>query len=154
MDNNNFQQQFISHFLQPIAEKLKEIQKNPETTKFIQGIGNLIKNHERTSPIMERLLSEMENNPNLSEALETIPYRQIYRLLANSEQMESVSLLSLINDDHFQNGILECFDEIKIGKHFKKRKPLIAEALKLYELGYFSGCLCLIHSQLEGIITD
>ena len=64
MDNNNFQQQFISHFLKPIAEKLKEIQKNPETTKFIQGIGNLIKNHERTSPIMERLLSEMENNLN------------------------------------------------------------------------------------------
>lgn len=154
MENNNFQHQFVSNFLQPIADKLKKIQKNPEITKFIQGIDSLVKNDEITSPIMDRLTDELANNPNFSEALENISYRQIYRIFTISEQMESVNLLSLINVDLFQNGMLECFDEVQIGNHFKKRKPLIAEAFKLYELGYFSGCLCLIHSQLEGIITD
>lgn len=156
MSNNNFQQLLLNmrNFLQPIADQLEEIQKNPETSKFIQNMDYFVSNHERTSPFMKKLLLEMQENPNLSEALETIPYRQIFRLLANSEQIESVSILSLINDDFFQNGILECFDEIQIGNHFKRRKPLIAEAFKLYKLEYFSGCLCLIHSQLEGIITD
>jgi len=156
MSINNFQQLLLNmrNFLQPIADKLEEIQKNPETLKFIQNVDYLIKNHERTSPFMKKILSEMEENPNLSEARETIPYRQVFRLLANSEQIESVSILHLINEDLFQNGILECFDEIKIGNHFKKRKPLIVEAFKLYKLEYFSGCLYLIHSQLEGIITD
>lgn len=156
MSINNFQQLLLNmrNFLQPIADKLEEIQKNPETLKFIHNVDYLIKNHERTSPFMKKILSEMEENPNLSEARETIPYRQVFRLLANSEQIESVSILHLINEDLFQNGILECFDEIQIGNHFKKRKPLIVEAFKLYELEYFSGCLCLIHSQLEGIITD
>ncbi|MFX1824184.1 hypothetical protein [Acinetobacter sp. AS5] len=156
MSNNNFQQLLLDmrNFLQPIADKFEEIQKNPETSKFIQNVDYLVKSHERTSPFMKKLLSKMEGNSNLSEALETIPYRQIFRLLANSEQIESVSILHLINDDLFQMGILECFDEIQIGNHFKRRKQLIAEAFKLYELEYFSGCLCLIHSQLEGIITD
>ncbi|MEG0810437.1 MAG: hypothetical protein RSF85_09750 [Lactococcus sp.] len=156
MSNNNLQQLFLNmrNYLQPIADKLEEIKKNPETLKYIQNINLLVKDNERTSPFMKKLLSEMQENPNLSEALETIPYRQIFKLLANSEQLESVSILSLINKDHFQNEIFEYFDEIPLGSHFKKRKSLIAEAFKLYELEYFSGCLCLIHSQLEGIITD
>lgn len=54
----------------------------------------------------------MEGNSKLSEALETLPYRQVFRLLTNSEQIESVSILHLINDDLFQKGILECFDVI------------------------------------------
>jgi len=144
----------IGKFMQPIVDKLNEIQKNPETMKTLQNIGYWFSNHERTSPFMEKMLSEMENNPNLSEALETIPYRHLFKLISNSNQIESVSILDLINENYFQKGILDCFDEIQIGNHFKSRKNIIEEAFNLYKLDFFAGCLCLIHSQLEGIITD
>ena len=40
MSNNNLQQLFLNmrNYLQPIADKLEEIKKNPETLKYIQNI--------------------------------------------------------------------------------------------------------------------
>jgi len=74
----------IGKFMQPIVDKLNEIQKNPETIRMLQNMGYWLSNHERTSPFMQKMLSEMESNPNLSEALETIPYRHLFKLISNS----------------------------------------------------------------------
>lgn len=144
----------IEKFIKPIASKLNQLQTDPETIKTLQNIGYLFQNFERTSPFMKKILLEMKSNSNLSEALKTVPYRQLFRLISDSDQIENVSILDLVNENYFQKGILKCFDEIQIGGHFQNRKKIIEEAFNLYKLDLFAGCLCLIHSQLEGIITD
>jgi len=141
-------------FVKPIADKLEQIQKNPETQIFLKNMAYWISNHERTSPFMEKIISEMKNNPNLSEAHHTLSYKQVFKLLSESEDLENTSLLDLINQSYFQESLLECFDKIEISNHFKKRKKIIEEAFKLYELKLYAGCSCLLHSQVEGIITD
>lgn len=103
---------------------------------------------------MEKILTEMEINSNLSEAENTFTYKQIFKLLSDSEDIENTSLFDLINQSYFRDPLLKCFDEIEIGNHFKRRKNTIEEAFKLYELKFYSGCLCLLHSQVEGIIID
>ena len=46
------------------------------------------------------------------------------KLLSESEDLENTSLLDLINQSYFQEGILECFDNIEISNHFKNVKKL------------------------------
>lgn len=46
------------------------------------------------------------------------------------------------------------FEKIDLGTHFQKRKPLIEEAFQLYKHEFYAGCLTLLHSQFEGILTD
>ena len=114
----------IHDFAKPIVDKIEQIQKEPETQIFLKNIAYWISNHERTSPFMDKILSEMETNPNLSEARHTISYKQVFKLLSESEDLENTSLLDLINQSYFQEGILECFDNIEISNHLKNVKKL------------------------------
>lgn len=140
--------------LQKSFESMSKLRINPKVQELIQQTNTAIKNHEKTAPHIEKLLLEMEKNENLSEAFETLPYKQIFRLALNNFQLEDLTILKLINEEFFQKNLLNYFDEINIDQSFKKRKYILEEALKLYDLKYFAGCSCLLHSQLEGIITD
>ncbi|MFX7112066.1 hypothetical protein ABTI33_10030 [Acinetobacter baumannii] len=140
--------------LGPVLTKLRKTLENPEVSSALQNIVVAAKKHQELSPYVSKLLGEMQNNPNLSEALETVPYVQIAKLLTNSEVKDNVSVLDLINDAYFQRTLFYNFDAINIGNHFKNRRVLIEEALQLYKLGLYGGCLTLLHSQFEGILTD
>ncbi|OTU41288.1 hypothetical protein CAT37_18210 [Acinetobacter pittii] len=140
--------------LVPVLTKLRQTVEKPEVTSALQKILIAAKKHQELSPYVSKVLDEMKNNPNLSEALETIPYVQIVKLLTNSEVKDNVSVLDLINDDYFQRTLFYNFDSINISSHFKNRRVLIEEALQLYNLGMYAGCLTLLHSQFEGILTD
>lgn len=149
--------QNLNKILQPfsdIAKNAHQIANNPKVQETIQSISVAIQNHEKTAPQIDKILSEMEENGNLSEALEVIPYRQIFKLVLNNFEIKDITILKLVNQKSFQNGLLSYFDEIDIDTTFKKRKFCLEEALKLYDLNYFAGCSCLLHSILEGIITD
>ncbi|MEG2251306.1 MAG: hypothetical protein RSD09_07050 [Bacilli bacterium] len=124
--------------------------------KLMLDISNTLKVEKGTNKLnsstFEKSLEAIKNDEQLSEALETIPYNLLFDLAVDdSFQITDVTVLKLINKDKFKENILGYFDEIAI---FKDRKKVIKEALDLYEKEYFAGCLCLLHSQLEGIITD
>lgn len=144
----------LGRSLAPALNKLSEVLKNPDTVSALQKILIAAKKHQELSPYVSKLLDEMKNNPNLSEALETVPYVQLVKLLTNSDAKDNVSVLDLINDDYFQRTLFYNFDGINISSHFKNRRVLIEEALQLYNLGMYAGCLTLLHSQFEGILTD
>lgn len=149
--------QNFNKLLQPfadIARNAHKIANNPRVQQTLQNIAMAIQNHEKTAPQIDKMLSEMEENKNLSEALEIIPYRQIFKLVLNNFEVKDLTILKLANQVNFQEGLLSYFDEIEIDATFKKRKFCLKEALKLYDLNYFAGCSCLLHSILEGIITD
>lgn len=149
--------QNYAKIIKPFEDITRNIQKigiDPKFIREIQQISVAIQNHEKTAPQIEKILSEMETNENLSEALNIIPYRQLYRLTINNFEVEDVTILKIVNEVYFQEGILEYFDEIEIDVTFKKRKDILEEALKLYNLEFFAGCSCLLHSLLEGLITD
>ncbi len=124
--------------------------------KLMLDISNTLKVEKGTNKLnsstFEKSLEAIKNDEQLSEALETIPYNLLFDLAVDdSFQITDVTVLKLINKDRFKENILGYFDEIAI---FKDRKKVIKEARDLYEKEYFAGCLCLLHSQLEGIITD
>lgn len=140
--------------LGPVLTKLRQTLEKPEVATALITFLNSVKKHQELSPYVRKLLDEMKKNPNLSEALETVPYVQLVKLLTNSEVKDNVSVLDLINDAYFQRTLFYNFDAINISNHFKNRRVLIEEALQLYKLGMYAGCLTLLHSQFEGIITD
>ncbi|WP_396235237.1 hypothetical protein [Acinetobacter baumannii] len=140
--------------LTQIGSQLQKLVNGPAIKKAAQNINSWVENQEKIAPHMIKILDDMQKNANYSEALETIPYRQLLRLIVDSEKVEDINLLNLINQDVFQKPILKQFDEINIGTHFKNRKPLIVEAFQLYKYEFYAGCLTLLLSQFEGIITD
>ncbi len=140
--------------LNQFGSQFQKILKDPATLRAMQNLQVWAANQEKIAPHMTKILDDMQNNANYSEALETIPYRQLFRLIINSEKVEDINLLNLINQDVFQKPIFTYFDKINIGNHFDSRKLLIEEAFKLYKQEFYAGCLTLLHSQFEGIVTD
>lgn len=134
--------------------QIRKITMDPVVKKATQNISAWMKQNEEIAPHMEQILDEMKKNGNYSEALKTIRYRQLLRLIVNSEKVEDKNLLNLINQDVFQKPILTYFEKIDLGTHFQKRKSLIEEAFQLYKHEFYAGCLTLLLSQFEGIITD
>ena len=137
-----------------IGSQIRKISMDPAFKKATQDIAAWMKQHEEIAPHMEQILDEMKKNGNYSEALKTIRYRQLLRLIVNSEKVEDKNLLNLINQEVFQKPILTYFEKIDLGTHFQKRKSLIEEAFHLYKYEFYAGCLTLLISQFEGIITD
>lgn len=137
-----------------IGSQIRKISMDPAFKKATQDIAAWMKQHEEIAPHMEQILDEMKKNGNYSEALKTIRYRQLLRLIVNSEKVEDKNLLNLINQEVFQKPILTYFEKIDLGTHFQKRKSLIEEAFQLYKYEFYAGCLTLLLSQFEGIITD
>jgi len=140
--------------IEQIKRQIQNVVKDPGTQHFINNLSVWAKQQEEIAPHMEQILDEMQNNGNYSEALKTIRYRQLLRLIVNSEKVEDKNLLNLINQEVFQKPILTYFEKIDLGTHFKKRKSLIEEAFQLYKHEFYAGCLTLLLSQFEGIITD
>lgn len=137
-----------------IHRQISNVVKDPASQQFIHNLSAWAKQQEEIAPHMEQILDEMQNNGNYSEALKTIRYRQLLRLIVNSQKVEDRNLLNLINQEVFQKPILTYFEKIDLGTHFQKRKPLIEEAFQLYKHEFYAGCLTLLLSQFEGIITD
>jgi hypothetical protein len=137
-----------------IGSYIRKISNHPALEIAMKNIAAWEEQQQKYAPHLDKILDELQNNANYSEALVTIPVRQIFRLIVNSEKVEDMNLLNIINQDVFKRVLLRFFDEINLGSHFKSRKPLIEEAFQLYQLGLYAGCLCLLHSQFEGIITD
>jgi hypothetical protein len=156
MNQNNLKELLlgISTLVQPIVNGLNQILKDPKTIEVIENIATWMHETERTLPFMEQMVGEIKSNSNLAEAGHTITYKQLFTLLSHSDNIKNTSLYDLINQGYFQQHLLECFDEVEITGHFNRRKSIIEEAFKLYELKFYAGCLCLLLSQLEGIITD
>lgn len=126
--------------LAQISSQIQKLVNDPAIKKAMQNINSWVENQEKIAPHMIKILDDMQKNANYSEALETIPYRQLLRLIVDSKKVEDISLLNLINQDVFQKPILKQFDEINIGTHFKNRKPLIVEAFQLYKQEFYAGC--------------
>ncbi|WP_337081501.1 hypothetical protein [Acinetobacter pittii] len=137
-----------------IHRQISNVVKDPASQQFIHNLSVWAKQQEEIAPHMEQILDEMQNNGNYSEALKTIRYRQLLRLIVNSQKVEDRNLLNLINQEVFQKPILTYFEKIDLGTHFQKRKPFIEEAFQLYKHEFYAGCLTLLLSQFEGIITD
>lgn len=137
-----------------IESQVGKIINDSSVKKALLNFTSWMKHQEEIAPHMEQILDEMKNNGNYSEALKTIRYRQLLRLIINSEKIEDKNLLNLINQDVFQKPILTYFEKIDIGIHFQRRKALIEEAFQLYKHEFYAGCLTLLLSQFEGIITD
>jgi hypothetical protein len=102
---------------------------------------------------IEKALTDLENDPKFSE-VRKIPYRDLISVRFNNFRIENITIQNFVTKEDFQINLLNLFDEIALDEKFQKRKSLIKEAFKLYELELFAGCLCLLYTQIEGIITD
>ena len=71
------------------------------------------------------------------------------------ENIQQFKLLDLIDSEYFQTELLKAFDALEIDEEMKaKRRLVLLESLKMYKLGFYSGCIPNVYAQLEGILTD
>ena len=71
------------------------------------------------------------------------------------DDVKSFNLLDVINSEAFQKDLLVAFDAMHIDEQHKTlRRAVIIEALKMYKLGCYAGCVPLLYAQLEGLLTD
>ena len=148
----------ISKLMKPIHDVEKVTRTINEFSKVLKNIeknyGYPVPKHPEKTKIILNSLRELEKNSETKEAIYTIPYKDLSKLVTDSFEVTEITILELINTDRFRKKLLSKFDQIEISEKFQNRKKIIEEALELYKLKYFSGCLCLLYSQLEGIITD
>lgn len=112
----------LSNFLESTYKKTNAFLNNPNIIAEANKMHPAVVTLQKNAPHSNRLIEELKSNPNLSEALKIIPYTQIQRLLYDSEELDNLSILSLINLPNFQNKILYFFDIISIGNQFNIEK--------------------------------
>lgn len=145
----------INEAMKPINEIEKNIRIFNEFLAIFKNIHALPNETQlKNTQTLLNSLEQLEQNSQTQEAVYTIPYNLLKQLTNDKYEVTDESILELINNDNFKENLLEKFDQIEIGEKFKNRKNIIEEAFNLYKLNYFSGCLCLLYSQLEGIMTD
>ena len=141
------------HF-EPVNERDRVINIFKQAEKLIKSAFKTTTGHAINKEFdIEKALVALENDPKYSEVMK-IPYRDLISFKVRDFQIKDITILTSINKDKFQNTLLNLFDEIALDKKFIKRKDFIKEAFKLYEQEFFAGCVCLLYTQIEGIITD
>ena len=148
--------------LEKIKETVKPIHELEKNIRIFNEFSAIVKNFPtlpnetqlKNTQTLLNSLEQLEQNSQTKEAIYTIPYKLLRQVTNDKYEVTDKSILELINNDIFKENLLAKFDQIEIGEKFKNRKNIIEEAFNLYRLNYFSGCLCLLYSQLEGIMTD
>lgn len=77
-----------------------------------------------------------------------------WQLIHQYENISEFNLLEIIHSEKFQKDLLTALDALMIGEHQEQRRKVILEALKLYKLKCYAGCIAILYAQIEGLLTD
>ncbi|WP_089603722.1 hypothetical protein [Acinetobacter piscicola] len=105
-------------------------------------------------PYFNVLADELDQPVGAKVANDALNLLHFWKKIHNVDDLSQFNLLDVINAEFFQTELLNAFDELEIGESKIQRRQVIEEALKLYELKLFAGCIPLLYAQLEGLLTD
>lgn len=108
----------------------------------------------QNEPYFNVLADELNQPVGAKVANDALNLLYFWQEIHNFDDVSQFNLLDLINAEHFQTKLFKAFDALEIGESKIQRRQVIEEALKLYELKLFAGCIPLLYAQLEGLLTD
>lgn len=105
-------------------------------------------------PYFNVLADELDQPVGAKVANDALNLLHFWQEIHHFDDLSQFNLLDVINAEFFQTELLNAFDALEIGESKIQRRQVIEEALKLYELKLFAGCIPLLYAQLEGLLTD
>lgn len=147
--NQQRNKQLGSQILKDAEQYLEAISAN-EHAFLIQTLNGLAKNE----PYFEVLAEQLDQPLGEKVANDALNLLYFWRENQYFEDAENFNLLNVMNTEHFQTEMLKAVDALEIGESKAQRRQIILEAFKLYKLGFYAGCIPVLYSQLEGILTE
>ena len=129
-------------YLENISEK--------EHAFLIQTLRNLAKEEI----YFDVLADELDQPVDSKFANDALNLLHFWPLIHQFDDLTNFQLLDVVNGESFQKDLLVAFDALKIGEHKLQRRTVILEALKLYKLKCYAGCIAILYAQIEGLLTD
>lgn len=100
------------------------------------------------------LADELEQPVGSKFANDALNFMHFWPLVHRYEDVSTFNLLDIINSEDFQKDLFIAFDSLNIGEQKAQRRKVIVEALKLYKLNCYAGCIPILYAQMEGLLTD
>ena len=105
-------------------------------------------------PYFEVLADELNQELDTKVANDALNLLYFWQDVHQFDDLSQFNFLDIINAELFQQTLLNAFDELDISEQKEPRKSILLEALKLYKLGFYAGCIPVLYAQLEGLLTD
>lgn len=119
--------------------------------KFLQKSLAKFAQDEAYFQVLADALDEVEGRKVANDALNFLYF---WQLVNDAEELAQFDLLAVPNGEFFQTELFKALEDMQVGTHKAQRRNLIEQALKLYEQGFYAGCIPILYAQLEGLLTD
>ncbi|WP_298146095.1 hypothetical protein [uncultured Acinetobacter sp.] len=96
-------------------------------------------------------LNQPEDAKIANDALNLVHF---WQLINQTEDVNDFNLLDVVNDTFFKDELFKAFDDLSQNANSHARRAVIEQALQMYKLGFYAGCVPLLYAQLEGLLTD
>ncbi len=144
------QKQLGQQILKDAAQYLEEISAD-EHTLLIKTLMDL----SAQDAYFQVLADELDQPIGAKFANDALNLMHFWPMIHQFEDIEQFDLLDMMNSEYFQTEMLKAFDALEIDEEIKaKRRLVLLESLKMYKLGFYTGCIPNVYAQLEGILTD
>lgn len=110
--------------------------------------------HAEVEPYFNVLADELNQPVGSKVANDALHLLYFWRLISQQKNPSEPQLLDVINTDIFQTELFKAFDDLDIGEIKEQRRKVLLEALELYKLNLYAGCIAVLYAQLEGTLTD
>ncbi|ATO21038.1 hypothetical protein BS636_08685 [Acinetobacter sp. LoGeW2-3] len=146
--NKAQQTQFGSKILKQAQQYLEDIsaQEHAFLIKTLEQLAN-------EEAYFQTLSNELNQPVGAKVANDALNLLHFWQAIHQFEDVKSFNLLDVINGEDFQRDLLSAFDQLEINDQEERRKVLL-ESLKLYKLGFYTGCIPMLYAQLEGLLTE
>lgn len=147
--NKGSQQQFGKNILKEAQYYLEDITEDEH--RYLQKTLHQLAEKE---PYFNVLADELNQELDAKVANDALHLLYVWQDIHDVEDLNNFNLLNVVNGQRFQTTFFQALDVLKIGENKALRKNVIEEAFKLYELGFYAGCVPILYAQLEGLLTD
>jgi len=102
----------------------------------------------------EVLSDELDQPIDAKIANDALNLIHFWKFFQHDEDLATFKLLDIVQHTIFEKDLFMAFDAMDIGALKSQRRKVIAEALKLYKLECYAGCIAILYAQIEGLLTD
>lgn len=113
-----------------------------------------LKKLAQDEPYFQVLADQLNQANDAKVANDALNLLHFWQLINDADDINHFNLLDVIEDEFFKNELLKALDDMQIGAHQAQRRNIIQQAFKLYEQGFYVGCIPVLYAQLEGLLTD
>ena len=100
------------------------------------------------------LACELNQDADAKMANDALNLLHFWQLINQADDVNDFNLLEVINDEFFHTQLFQALDDLSQNANSSARRVVIEQALQMYKLGFYAGCVPLLYAQLEGLLTD